>query len=218
MIVKWLLSSIQLIGFTFTCWDMYVISFYLNYCSMYVCSFFTRNDYYVWLWNNLYLIFSSLVQSLLAWICMLFLFIWTIVAGMLVAVLQAVISLYDSWMIIILYLVHWLIFTSFDLYMVSFHLNSCSQYVCGCFTRSDFIVWLWNDYHQIFSSLISLLLAEICILFSFFWIIVACMFVAILQDTINMYDCEILFILHLVHWFNLYLLRSLCYFFPFDLF
>ena len=43
--------------------------------SMFVVVF-TRNDYFVWLWNAFFLIFSLLIGSLLAQFCMLFHSIW----------------------------------------------------------------------------------------------------------------------------------------------
>ena len=59
-----------------------LLQLHLNYYSMFLCCFFTRSDYFVWLCNYYYLIFSSLIFSLLVLICMLFLYILIIVAGM----------------------------------------------------------------------------------------------------------------------------------------
>ena len=88
---------------------LYVVSFYSKYCSWYGCGCLLRSNLFVWLWNDFYNITNSLIHSLVSQICMLFLFIWIIVAGMLLAVLQGVITFYDCEMTIILYLVHWLI-------------------------------------------------------------------------------------------------------------
>ena len=83
MIVTWLLYYIQSIDWLFTCFNMYIASCYLNYCSWYVCGCLTRSDYSVWLWDYYYHIFSSLINSILALIFMVFLSIWIIVACML---------------------------------------------------------------------------------------------------------------------------------------
>ena len=83
--------------------------FHLNYRHWYVIGCSTRSDYFGWLWNDYYLISSSLIGSLLPKICMLFLFIWIIVACMLLAIWQKVLTLYDCKIIIILYPIHWLI-------------------------------------------------------------------------------------------------------------
>ena len=45
-------------------------------------------------------------------------------------------------------------FTCIDLYVVSLYLNSCKWYVCGCFTRSDYVLcmilkWLLSYMHFI---------------------------------------------------------------------
>ena len=102
IILKWLLSFIRCIDWFFTCLDLYVVYSYLNSCSEYFIGFFTRSEYFVWLWNNCYLTSSSLIDSLLAYISMLFLSIWIILAHMFVTILQEVISLYVCEMIIIL--------------------------------------------------------------------------------------------------------------------
>ena len=60
--------------------------FHLNNCSWYAIVFLTSFEFCVWLWNDYYLIPSSLINSLHAFICILFLSIWIIAAGMLVAV------------------------------------------------------------------------------------------------------------------------------------
>ena len=63
-----------------------VCLFVWNYYSEYVCGCVIRSGFFVWLWNDYYLISSSLIDSLLAWICMSFLFIWIIVACIFVTV------------------------------------------------------------------------------------------------------------------------------------
>ena len=47
--------------------------------------------------------------------------------------------------------------------------------------------------------------------------IVACIFVAVLQDVISLYDCEMIMIFYLVHWLILYLLCSTCCFSSFEI-
>ena len=74
VIVKWLFYYSRFIDWFFTCLDLYGVSFYLNCFSQYVIRSFTRNDYFVCLWNDYYLISSSLFDSVLAWMCMLILF------------------------------------------------------------------------------------------------------------------------------------------------
>ena len=109
MMVICLLSYIQFIDWFFTCLDLYVVSFHLNHCSLYVICCLTRSDFLLWWWNDYYFISSSTIDSLLAKIYIIFLLIWIIAAGMLLVVLQLVLSLYDGHMLLFLYLVHWLI-------------------------------------------------------------------------------------------------------------
>ena len=66
MFVKRFLSYSQYIDWFFICSILYVVSFHFNYCSLYGISCFTRSDYFVWLWNDYYFLFSSLIDSLLA--------------------------------------------------------------------------------------------------------------------------------------------------------
>ena len=87
VIVKELLFYIQFINWLYTCLNLYFVSFHLNYCSWCVVGCFTRSDYFVWLWNDYYFTFNSLITYLLAYFCMLFPFIWIIVSGKFVAVL-----------------------------------------------------------------------------------------------------------------------------------
>ena len=58
MILKWLLLYIQFIDFLFTCLDLYVVSFYLNYCSEYGICCLTTNDFFVWLWNIIFMLYQ----------------------------------------------------------------------------------------------------------------------------------------------------------------
>ena len=133
-----------------------------------------------------------------------FLSIWNIVAGISLIVLQEVITLYDCEIIFILYSIHWLIFYLLRSLFIFFFLHFCiivrSWYVIGCFTRSDPFVWLWNDYYFISSSLIDCLLALICMLFLIICIIVASMFLAVLQEVISLHILFCLLILDLLRY------------------
>ena len=111
---------------------------------------------------------------------MLFLSIWTIVANMLLAVLQELIAMYVWKMNIILYTVHWIILVLLKSFILfCFDLYYCSGYIIGCFIRSIIFVWLLNSCYLKYSSLIDFLLAFICMLFWSIRIIVAGMFVAV---------------------------------------
>ena len=95
--------------------------------------------------------------------------------------------------------INWL-FSWLNLYVVSLRFNKYSWYVIGCFTRSDPFVWLWNDYYFISSSLIDCLLALICMLFLIICIIVASMFLAVLQEVISLHILFCLLILDLLRY------------------
>ena len=66
-------------------------------------------------------------------------------------------------------------------------MNYCSGYFIGCFR----IRWFWNIYHLISISLIDSLLILIYMLFLSIWLFIACMLLAVLQEFITSYDCEI---------------------------
>ena len=74
MFVKWSLIYIQFIDWIYTFVYLYVVSFHLNYCSVYVIGCLTRSHYFAWLWNNFCLISSSLIDSLLRSECYFYLF------------------------------------------------------------------------------------------------------------------------------------------------
>ena len=204
----------------FTYSDLFVIYFYFNYCSLYVIGYFAGSDYFVWLWNDYYLISNSFIDSLLSLVCLLFLFIWNIIAGMLLAVfLQEVNALYDCEMIIFLYSVHWfivylLLFVFFSVFIIWIIV---ARMFMAVFIRTNLSVCLWNNYYTIATSLINSILAKILMLFLFIWIIVARMLFTVLLEVITLYDCEMILIIYSVHWLVLYLLRSICCFFLFEL-
>ena len=100
--VHWLILFLPKSVYCFFCFEfLKLVCFWL---------FFKGSDFYEWLWNNFYVISSSLIDSLFALICMLFLLIWIIIASrMLLAVWKEVITFYDCKMMITMYPVHWLI-------------------------------------------------------------------------------------------------------------
>ena len=108
---------------------------------------------------------------------MLFHQIWIIVAGMLLAFLQEVITSNICVMLIILYSVHWLIFNYSDMHVVSFYSNYCSPYVIDCYKKVwllstvlsyiQFIYWPFTCFNLYFDSEI--------------WIVVASMLLAVFQ-------------------------------------
>ena len=109
MVVKLLSSYIQCLNWFYACFDLYCVSIYLNYCSLYNIGWLTKSDHFVWLWNVNNLVFISLLDSLHVLIRFLFLFYLIIVAHMKLVVWQEVIILYGCETIIILNTVHWLI-------------------------------------------------------------------------------------------------------------
>ena len=141
--------------------------------------------------------------------------IWILIAGMVLVVLQKLKTMADCEMIIILYPVLWLIFFYLEIHMMfPFICIIVGGRLLEAFKRSDFVVCLWKDNYHIPSSLIDSLLALIFILFLFIWIILARMFVAVLQNVIPLYDCKIVLILYPVYLLILYMLLSvLCLFF-----
>ena len=133
-------------------------------------------------------------------LCMVFLLIWMIVAGMILAFLLELNFFF--WLISYIKFIDWF-FTCLDLFISSFHLNYCSTYVIGYFARRYFFVWFWKvyylissssidsllridfffwlqiGYYLVFSSFIDSLLALICMVFLSIWIIVVGMFVVV---------------------------------------
>ena len=87
--------------------DLHVVfsSFELLF-SEYILDSFIRSGIFVCLWNDYYLISSSLIVSLFPQICMLYIFIWIVVASMFVPVLPEVIPLYDYELLTFVYHVH----------------------------------------------------------------------------------------------------------------
>ena len=84
----------QVYWFFCTCFDLYVVSIHLNYCSGYNIGFLTRSNYFVWLWIHFYFISSSLIEPFLAQIWMLLLLIDLFEGGKILAFSQELITLY----------------------------------------------------------------------------------------------------------------------------
>ena len=143
---------------------MYIVSFHLHYCSLYVIDCLTKSDYFVGL------------------------------------------SIFN-----LLYPVHWLI-----LYLLRFVYCFFSfellQLVClWLFDKKWLLCMILHDSYLISRSFIDSLPALICMFYSFKWIIVAGMILAVWQIVMDLYYWEIIIILYPVHWLVLYLLRSACF-------
>ena len=144
MFMGWLLSYIQFIDWFSTCFDLYVFSFLLNYCSKYVIGCFYKK----WLlcmiveWVLSYIQFIDWFSTYIL-ICMLFLYIWIIVAGMSVAVFTII--KYSVWLLNYHYLISSSMIDSLLAYIGMLFLFIwiivASMFV-AVFTRSDCFVWL----------------------------------------------------------------------------
>ena len=49
---KWSVSYTKFMDWFFTCFDICVVSFHLKYCRWHDIVCFTRNDYFIWMWND----------------------------------------------------------------------------------------------------------------------------------------------------------------------
>ena len=172
MFVKFVLSYVQFNNWFFTCINLFVVSFHVKYWSEYDIGSFTRFYFIVCLWNDCYPISTSLIDSLLALICMLFLFIWFIAAGSFVADFTRSNISVCLWNVYIVYQLHWLFFYLLRSECRFLIFPFFSYYVLSLLTRSDDFVWLWNIYYCRSSLLIDYLLAQTCMLFLFIRIIV----------------------------------------------
>ena len=171
MIITYFLSYIKFIDWFITCLYRYVVSFYLNYCSWYVIGCFTRNNLFVWLVNDYFLISSSLIDSLLVYIYLYFFNLnycsWYVICCFTK-------SSYFVWFLNVYYITSSSLFDSLNAYfyiLMSLYLIDCSLYFVGCSTRIDFYIWLWNGHHLFSSSLIDSLLA---LIFMYFFLPVYC--------------------------------------------
>ena len=111
----------------------FIISFFV--AGMFVAGFKWR-EYFVWLRYDYFSTFSTLIYSLLVYICMLFLFICIIAASIFVAIfirsecffmIQIWISSYIQFTDCF--------FTFLYLSVISYHLNKCSMYFISCSTK-----------------------------------------------------------------------------------
>ena len=121
----------------------------------------------------------------------------------------------DYYLISNLLLVH--CFILYLIWSVSYSppFDSYSQYVIGDFKRSDYSLWFWNSYYNISSSLIVPLFAYIYIFLIHIQIIIARMF--FLQTVISLYDSKwLLSFIQRIDWY-FYSLKSVRYFFHFNL-
>ena len=158
MIVKWLKSCIQFIVWLFACLDLLVIAFHLNYSSWYVTGCLTRSAYFVCLWNdhnhifvwsrNVYFLISKSYSDWLMLESVFFLYLNYYSTYVIACLTKSNWLFYKKYLFrvivknIIIYPIHWLILYLLWFLCFSFHLYYCSSYVIGCFTRSDFFVWL----------------------------------------------------------------------------
>ena len=120
----------------------------------------TRCDLFIFLWNNHYHIFSKSINFFLLFPVCFSLSIWIIVAGMSLAFLREVISLYVCGMIFILYPFHWLIF---------YFVRSVWCAVC-CFCSIGIV--LAGMFVAVLHEVISLYICEMSIIiYSVHWLI-----------------------------------------------
>ena len=155
LFVKWLISYIQFIDWFSSCLDLYFIHFISITVARMLLAVFTRSDFVVCLWNDYYLTFRLLIDSLLAWIRILFYFYLNYCSRYVIG------CFYENrfhcmvfWMIVFyIQFIDWF-FTCFDIYFVPFRLNCFSPYVFTSIKRSDFFVFLGNIYYLTFRSLI----------------------------------------------------------------
>ena len=110
-----------------------------------VVTVFTVSDFFAWCWNNHFHISSSLIGSLLAQFCMLLFFIWIIVAGMLLAILQQIfLCMIVKWISFYIKLIDCLIIYLYT-YVLCFF-NYYSKYIYGSFTKNDQSMCLLIDH------------------------------------------------------------------------
>ena len=134
--------------------------FYLNYCREYIIGCFIRNNFFVGLWKVIifypvYLLILYLLKS----VCF-FLF------GLLYLVCywlfdkKGFLCMNVTWLLYFIQLIEWF-YNCLDICSIFLYLINCSWYAIGCFTRSDFFLWLWNDCYLVSRLFIDSLLALI---------------------------------------------------------
>ena len=97
MFVKWLFSYNQIIDCFFTCLDLNVVSFHLNYYSWYVCSYFYDKGFLGLIVKQLLCYIQIIEWIIFLIICMLFHFIWIIVASKFDSVFRRIDCLLSFW-------------------------------------------------------------------------------------------------------------------------
>ena len=156
--MNWLWFYILFIEWFFTYLEVYIVFLKFDllepasvwsFCHRwFLCIFFSRKLFYIQFIDWFCTCLDLYVVS----------FIWINVACMISTVLQEVITLYSCDMIITLYPVHWLIpYLCRFFYVHCCHLNYYSMFIIGCFTKSDYYVNLWHNYHHVSISLIDTL-------------------------------------------------------------
>ena len=144
MNVKWLLCCIiKFIDWSFTCLDLYVVSFHLKYYNRYVYDNFYKRWFLFMIVTWLYLISRSLIDSSLTQICIFFLSIWIIVAGKLLAVFtwrHFFVCLWNDCYLISNSLIESL-FSLICMLFLSIWIIVAGMFV-ALFTRSDYFLWL----------------------------------------------------------------------------
>ena len=121
-----------------------------------------------------------------------------------------------KWLLSYIQFIDWF-FICLDLFIVFFNLNYCSVYVCGCLFKNCLLylfvkcLFSYITFIDWFSTCLDLYVVL------FIWIIVGGMIVAVYQEVIAFYNCDMSIISYPVHWLILYLLRSVCCFFLFEL-
>ena len=113
-----------------------------------------------------------------------------------------------KWLLSYIQFIEWF-FTCFDLYVFYFHFVNCRGYVIDCFTKSEFFVWLWNNYHFISSLLFIFSLLRSVWFFVSFELFRLINYLAVKQEVITLYDFEIMITLYPVNWLIEFMLRFL---------
>ena len=142
---------------------MYVVTLLVNYYSPYVSGCITRSDYIVCLWNKYFLMFSSLLDTSLTLICLLFHFICcsAYVCGcftrsdLFVCLWNELFPIFSSLIdSLLLYLIH--------MDVVSLHLNFYRKHVFGSCTRKDKNVCRMYFFEYPVHGIIVYLLKSLC--------------------------------------------------------
>ena len=125
MVVTCLSSYIWFIVWFCTCFDLYTVFFIWTIIARMFVAVYTRRNFFVSLWIGYYLTPSSMIGLYVASSFLI------VVVGMLIALLQEVITLYvcGIWVLSYIQIIDWFLIC-LDFYVHSYHLNHCSWYVC----------------------------------------------------------------------------------------